>query len=398
MKNYTMSTPKGTHDILYADCKVRRNIEENFMSLFESRGYSEIRTPTMEFYDVFMKSGNPVTQEEMFKLVGPDGRLLILRPDMTTPIARVAATRLPESGTPYRLCYVQDVYIAGDVAGRDSQTTQAGIELIGAAGVKADIEVIAVAIEALGRVSGRYRLEIGHAGFFRSLVSTFTQDEEKIEEIRNLIECKNFAAINDVLEEYKDYPAYKALCRLPQLFGGEEVLDEAIELAEGCAGVEEIEYLRTILHELTSAGFGDSIMIDLGLVHHMDYYTGVVFQGYIEGVGSRIVGGGRYDSLVGMYGRSVPATGFAIDVDRVCEVAEYEQEIKKHYVLHVEHGCLRKAMDFCDNHKNCQCELSPYEDIEDSRNLAKQRAETSISGCTLVRIYAGGAKNVNLED
>lgn len=394
MKNYTISNPKGTHDLLYSDCRVRREIESEFMTLFLNRGYSEIITPTLEYYDVFRSAGNPITQEELFKLVGNDGSLMVLRPDMTTPIARVAATRLPESDKPYRLCYVQDVYRAGNLAGRGSEITQAGVELIGASGVKADTEVIAIAIESLSRVSDSYRLEIGHAGFFRSLISTFTDDEELTEEIRILIESKNFAAINDALSCYKDYPAYRALCRLPQLFGGEEVLDEALELSEGCAGVEEIEYLRRIIRELQSAGFGDSVMIDLGLVHHMDYYTGVVFQGYIEGVGAKIIGGGRYDSLVSMYGRSVPATGFAIDVDRVCESIKPEIDIRKRYVVHTEYGCLRKAMDFCDRHRGSLCELSPYEAIEDSIALARARGE----GTTLIRIYPGGAETVDTEE
>jgi len=372
MKQYAIATPKGTKDILYNECRTRRAVENRLAEMFAARGYDEIITPTLEYYDVLLESGT-ITQEEVYKLVDNSGRLLALRPDMTTPIARVAATRLAGADFPQRLYYIQNVFRTGKNLPHGSEFTQAGVELLGAVGVRADTEVIALAIESLSRVSGKYSVEIGHAEFFKALVRSLGTSEAFNEELRTLVEGKNFAALNDLLAPYADLPAYEALRRLPQLFGGEEVLDEALELARGCVGVEEINYLRTIFQELTAAGFGDNIMIDLGLVQHIHYYTGVVFRGYADGIGASVLNGGRYDSLTGLYGKAMPATGFAIGVDELCQCAEKELPVKKNYLIHTERGYLRKAMDYMDRHRPGQCELSPCETADESKALAKTR-------------------------
>lgn len=390
MKQYAISTPKGTKDVLYDECRTRRAVERRLFELFASRGYDEIITPTLEYYDVFLESGT-TTQEEVYKLVDNTGRILVLRPDMTTPIARVAATKLAGTEGPQRLCYIQNVFRTGGNVAKGNELTQAGVELLGAIGVRSDTEVIALAIESLSRVSGKYSVEIGHAEFFKALVKSLGTSESFNEELRTLVEGKNFAALNDLLAPYSDLPAYEALRRLPQLFGGEEVLDEALEFARGCVGVEEIEYLRSIFRELTAAGFGDNIMIDLGLVQHIHYYTGVVFRGYADGVGASVLDGGRYDTLTGMFGKAMPATGFAIGVDELCRCAEREIAAKKNYLIHTEHGYLRKAMDYMDRHRPGQCELSPCETIEETKALAKVRGIEyvviiSASGATTLEV------------
>ena len=386
MRRYAISTPKGTRDILFEECAARRETESRLASLFSARGYGEIITPALEYYDVLLESGSPITPEELYKLIDRSGRILVLRPDMTTPVARIAATKLNGRALPQRFYYVQDVFRAGELAGRGGEITQAGIELLGATGVRADTEVIAVAMEALGRVAGKFRVEIGHAGFFKALAASLGTDEAFNEELRLLIEGKNFAALNDLLAPFSDRPAYEALRRLPQLFGGEEVLDEALSLAHDCAGAEEIEYLRLILRELCAAGYGDSVMIDLGLVHHIHYYTGVVFRGYVEGAGGAVLNGGRYDGLTAVFGRAMPATGFAVDIDGVCAKPEAAQGETKRYLLHAERGYLRRATDFMDRHRPGQCELSPCETYEESAALALAKGIAY-----LVRIDAAGA-------
>ncbi len=372
MKQYAISTPKGTKDILFEECRTKRAVERKLAELFSARGYDEIITPALEYYDVFLESGT-TTQENVYKLVDNTGRLLVLRPDMTTPIARVAATRLAGASFPQRLYYIQDVFRTGERTSNGNEFTQAGVELLGAVGVRADSEVIALAIEALSRVSGKFSVEIGHAEFFKALVRSLGTDEAFNEELRTLVEGKNFAALNDLLAPYSDLPAYEALRRLPQLFGGEEVLDEALELARGSVGVEEIEYLRTIFKELRDAGFGDNIMIDLGLVQHIHYYTGIVFRGYADGIGASVLDGGRYDALTGLFGKAMPATGFAIGVDELCRTAEREIPVTKDYLIHTDRGCLRKAMDYMDRHHPGQCVLSPFETVEETMALAREQ-------------------------
>ena len=361
------ATPAGTRDRLFADCRARRETENRLAGCFAARGYREIETPLLEYYDTLVRSGNPVTQEELFVLQERGGRLVALRPDMTTPIARVAATKL-DCSVPQRFFYLQDVFRAKGALG-GTQIRQAGVELLGASGMRADVEVIALAAESLS-TSGMYRIEIGHAGFFRALAESLGAGEDFVEELRGLVAAKNFASVPDLLSDYRNSPAYRALCRLPQLFGGEEVLDEALSLADGCVGTAQIDALRAIYRELQAAGFGPNVMLDLGLVHHMDYYTGVVFRGYLAGAGQPVLSGGRYDGLLGCLGQPAPATGFAADVDALTGTREEPPaDDGPRYVLHVGPGALRRAMDYCDSRPG-QCVCSPYETREESAALA----------------------------
>ncbi|MEA4824720.1 MAG: ATP phosphoribosyltransferase regulatory subunit [Clostridiaceae bacterium] len=363
------ATPVGTRDRLFSDCARRRETENKLARCFYVRGYREIETPALEYYDTLIRSGNPITEEELFILPERGGKLCALRPDMTTPIARVASSKV-DCSVPRRFYYLQDVFRASGMPGR-VQIRQAGVELLGAAGLRADIEVIALAAEALA-TTGMYRIEIGHAGFFRKLAEALGAGEEFVEELRGLVNRKNFASLPDRLSEYRESPAYRALCRLPQLFGGEEVLDEALSLADGCVGTEELDTLRAIYRELQAAGFGPNIMLDLGLVHHMDYYTGVVFRGYVAGAGQPVLQGGRYDTLLGCLGHSAPATGFAADVDALTELrADEDSKDDIRFVIHVGSGALRRAMDYCDSRPG-QCVCSPYENETESRALCEK--------------------------
>ena len=313
---YTINTPEGTRDLLFAECRARRQIQDALTALFSQRGYAEISTPEVEYYDLFIQSGNPIPQESMLKIVDRSGKLMVMRPDCTTPIARVAATKLKAVPMPQRLYYNETVFRSGVAhRGGSSEIPQCGVELLGAQGAQADLEVIALAVEALGAVCCQgFHIELGHAGLFKALARQMEMPEEQVEEMRRLIEGKQFAALGDLLEPYRDRPAYQLLSRLSSLFGGIEVLDQA----EALIGPrEELAYLRTLYDNFSQVGLENSIRFDLGLVHQIDYYTGVVFRGYAAGAGAPVLSGGRYDNLLGAFGRPAPAIGFAIDVDRV---------------------------------------------------------------------------------
>ena len=246
---YTINTPEGTRDRLFAECRVRRRVQNALTALFRRRRYAEVSTPEVEFYDLFLQSGNPMPQEAMLKLIDRSGKIMVMRPDCTAPIARVAATKLQSLPLPQRLYYDQTVFRSGaEHRGGSSEIAQCGVELIGAAGPKADLEVVALAVDAL-RACGmeRFHIELGHAGFFRALAARMEMGVERVEEMRQLIERKNFAALNDLLEPWQDQPACVALRRLSRLFGGVEVLDEAQALA---GAHESLDYLRGLCREL----------------------------------------------------------------------------------------------------------------------------------------------------
>ena len=374
---YTINTPEGTRDRLFAECQERRQVQAKLTRLFRQRGFLEVSTPDTEFYDLFALSGSAIPQERMLKVGDPSGKICVMRPDSTTPIARVAATKLKALPLPQRLYYDQTVYRSNPAHnGGSREIPQCGVELIGALGKKADLEIIVTAIDAL-RACGaaRFHVELGHAGFFRDLAARMELGEEKQEEMRELIEGKNFAALNKLLAPYEGNPACTALNRLSRLFGGAEVLDEAEKLA---GRTEAVDYLRGLYDELSAAGYGPYVRFDLGMVHQIDYYTGVVFRGYVEGAGDAVLSGGRYDNLVGVFGREAQATGFAVDVDAVARTLPELTLPALRTVVHFEPGYLAQALEAVDSRPAGTCELSPCRTLTSTRNLAREKGAQNI--------------------
>lgn len=321
MNRYNISTPEGTRDLLFASCRALRSIENAIRETLERKGYSEIITPAVEYYDVFAQANPELDQESMLKIVDKSGRICVARPDNTTPIARIAATRLDDAALPVRLYYSQKVFrsVSGD-HGHKGEFLQIGAELIGADGLHADLDILSAAFEALRSTGAdNFRIELGHAEIYKALIEALGVDAAAAESIRRLIENKSFAALGDVLAPFGSKPEAKALYAMPQLFGGVEVLDEVEVLTGNVRVLGAISYLRRLYKALDEAGFGGMVMIDLGLVHEMDYYTGIMFRGYCGGAGAAILSGGRYNALCAKFGKDMPAGGFGIDVESVAE-------------------------------------------------------------------------------
>lgn len=315
-------TPEGTRDLLFEDCMARRQVETRIKELFQNRGFSEVITPGIEFYDVFSSEHHGMAPEKMYKLTDHKGRILAVKPDLTMPIARMAATRLKGQTRPLQLYYDQNVYaVSPTLTGRSDEIAQMGIEIIGVGGRRTDLEVLVLAIEALQSCGlTDFRLEIGHIGFFNTLIRRLNLSDEDAEEIRELIQTKNFPSLNDRLDRMPDRETADALKQLPALFGGEEVFEQAAEVLHFSELSADIESLRAIYEALAQLGLGDKISVDLGIVNRNDYYTGIVFRGYVEGLGTTALVGGRYDTLLADYGSPEPAIGFGIDVDAVAKV------------------------------------------------------------------------------
>jgi len=373
----TVNTPEGTRDRLFSECQERRQVQTRLTRLFRQRGYLEVSTPDTEFYDLFALSGSAIPQERMVKVWDGSGKICVMRPDSTTPIARVAATKLSSLPLPQRLYYDQTVYRANPAHnGGSREIPQCGVEIIGAKGMKADLEIIVTAIDALRSCGApRFHVELGHAGFFRDLAARLEVGEEKLEKIRALIEGKNFAALNALLSEYSGNPASAVLNRLSRLFGGSEVLAEAEKLA---GKTEAVDYLRTLYDELSAAGYGPYVRFDLGMVHQIDYYTGVVFRGYVEGAGEAVLSGGRYDHLVEVFGREAQATGFAVDVDAVARTLPETALPALRCVVHYEPGYLAQALEAVDSRPAGTCELSPCRTLDSSKNLARDKGAEAV--------------------
>lgn len=381
MKNYDLITPEGTKDLLFAECIVRRNIENTLLELFKKRGYSEMITPGVEFFDVFNQKTRYFSQEALYKLTDGKGRLLVMRPDSTMPIARVVATRLRDAVLPLKLCYNQTVYRnESALKGRSDELVQAGIELIGSQMKMADLEVISTAVDSISAFGMEFSLEIGHIGVFRALVDKLEADDKDKDYIRKLIQSKNFPALNDFLDTFGNTPVTAALKKLPALFGGEEVFDKAEELIPD----ENVKYildeLRDIYRNAAELCNGDgNITVDLGLVNKTDYYTGLIIKGYLKGHGDEVISGGRYDKLIAEFGYDIPAVGFAVNVNAISKVIEKNGVLPAvqgaDVIVYAEEGCeveaLKKAKELRE--QGMIVENALFSDLESVREYAKEK-------------------------
>lgn len=319
MKRYDLLTPEGTRDLLFDECIAKRIIEERLRNIFIGYGYSEVVTPGLEFYDVFNGKARYFPQENMYKLVDGKNRMMVLRPDSTMPIARLAATRLREEPLPLKLFYNQSIFMVNPKnSGRDDEFAQSGIEILGGRRKSADYEALVLAVQALSACSDEFRLEIGESSIFRLLIAELGIDDDEADNIQALIDTKNYPALNEALSAYSG-AAVEALRALPTLFGGEEVFAQADKYMITAELKEKLSALKETYDALCTAGI-DEIKVDLGLVHKKNYYTGIIFRGYVEGYGSPALSGGRYDNLIGDFGRDVPAVGFAINVEAAAKV------------------------------------------------------------------------------
>lgn len=316
MKKYLKITPEGMKDFLFAESSAMDEICTKIEDTFKSRGFKRVTTPGIEMYDVFSLECSGIDQELMFKTTDNKGRLLVVRPDSTLPIARMVSTRLKNSVMPVRLYYKQAVYRNNPtLTGRRNEMLQMGIELVGATGKRADLEVLTTAVSSISAVENDFRIELGHAGVFNALSDELKIDEDSKEKIRVAIEGKNYSALNNLLDKLEPCKAVTAIRTLPSLFGGEEVFDEALELCKGTKAEAALTYLHDIFNSLSPLGLGDKLIIDLGLVQRNDYYTGIVFAGYVQGIGDAVISGGRYDELLSEFGTPMGAAGFAVDTD-----------------------------------------------------------------------------------
>ncbi|MCR4925625.1 MAG: ATP phosphoribosyltransferase regulatory subunit [Clostridiales bacterium] len=375
------ATPEGTRDLVFEECTAKSKIEKNLTSLFKDRGYRKVITPTLEYYDVFNRESMGMPVENLYKLTDNRGRLLVLRPDNTLPIARVVTSRLRNTALPLRLYYNQNVYRCSPLlAGHSDEISQCGIELIGASGIRADLEIITMAVDALKSCGAPdFRIEIGHAGFFKALYNELKADEEQKEKIIELIESKNYPALNDLLDKIGETKETKAIRMLPRLFGSEKILDKASELYDSKEANEALSYLRTIFSYLQKLGLEDKINIDLGLVHRSNYYTGVVFRGYIEGSGITVMSGGRYDKLVGEFGIELAATGFGVDVDALSRAMLTRGDVSEVKPVDVlvfgEDGFEIDALIYARklNDEGLVCENCVKDNVEDAKKYAVEK-------------------------
>lgn len=384
MINWRRYIPEGTRDILFQECSGKIELENILRKIYIDSGFLEVISPTLEFYDVFSGENATLPQEKMYKLFDSQGRILVLRADMTTPIARIAATKLRDIAHPLKLCYTSNVYRLNEsLNGKNSEFTQSGIEIIGVKSIKADAEVIITGIAALLECGLKdFKVELGQAEFFKAIMEEIDLMDDEKEKLRRFIEDKNFTALSELLQDKEDKIDEKNLCilkELPKLFGDIKVLDKAAELTDNVKALEALESIRKVYNIIQSTGLSAYLSIDLGMVQNLNYYTGIIFRGYAHGVGGSILSGGRYDNLLSQFGEEQPATGLAIDVDSIMVALENSESKKaktreKVLIYYKEDSfkeAYSKAVEFRKN--NIVAELSLIDSEEEAMEYAKKK-------------------------
>jgi ATP phosphoribosyltransferase regulatory subunit len=318
-------TPPGTRDMLPDEMRELRSISERLHRAFEDAGYGEVWTPTLEYEEV-LERGDQRAAGAGFRMLDDHGRVLVLRFDMTIPIARMVAARFGDAPTPIRLCYFAHSYRAvgkGQIQSREF--LQAGIELIGAPGTSGEAEVIALTLDALSRAGlARHRIGVGDGSLYRTLLEASGVPDEERMELLETLSRRDMVGLEVGLRRLGVSGEMLAtLLRLPTLRGGRDVLDQADGPVD-----EAARNLRALYDQLEERGVADRVIFDLGLVRDLGYYTGAVFEVYDPAVGYALGGGGRYDTLLGRFGRDLPACGIALDLERVHAAAAAEEGLE----------------------------------------------------------------------
>jgi len=314
--------PPGTRDVLPDEMRELRALSDRLRAVFEAAGYGEVWTPTLEYEDV-LRRGDDRAAGAGYRLFDEHGQVMLLRSDMTIPIARVVAARYAEAEPPLRFSYLAHAY--RDVErgrGQTREFLQAGIELLGAVPPEGDAEVIQVVLEALAASGlGRHRIGVGDGSLYRTLLASLEVPDEERLPLLEALSRRDLVGLETRLAELGlDEDARSLLTLLPTLRGGPEILDRATGPV-----ADAVENLRAVGELLAERGLADRVIFDLGLVRELGYYTGAVFEVYDPAVGFALGGGGRYDELLGRFGRSLPACGIALDVQRVHEALTAEE-------------------------------------------------------------------------
>ena len=312
--------PPGSQDLLAGDVRRRRVVQRTWFELAEAGGYQEVIPPTFEYEEVFTTSAGPELASRLIRFVDRDGRLVALRADFTSAIARVVATRLADTPSPVRLCYAGKVYRQeAEGLGRRRELFQLGAELIGDGSAAADVELLRLLIATLRALRiGDFQINLGDIRFVRPLLAGL--DEAQSETLRAAIDRKDRAALAAGAREIGAPAAVaRALVELPELIGRGEVLPRARTLASGAEAEEAIARLREV-DALLTPDERAHVVYDLGEIRGLGYYTGIRFEVFVAGVGRAVGSGGRYDGLLALYGAGRPAVGFALETDALAEL------------------------------------------------------------------------------
>ncbi len=327
-KPFMFEKPLGMRDTLPLLYETKQKIRRSIADEIGCWGYQHVDTPTLEYYET-VGNASAILDQQLFKLLDQQGHSVVLRPDMTAPIARVAASRLRGNSLPLRLAYDANVFRAQQrEGGRPAEFEQIGVELIGDPTLSADAEVIALMTAVLEKAGlSDFTIAIGHIGYVNALFVEVLGNEERAEGLRRFLYEKNYVGYREHIRTLGlSSIDENRLLKLLELRGTPEKIDEAAALVQSEEGKQAAGSLKKLWDILESHGVTRYARLDLNLVSHMSYYTGITFEGYADKIGSPLCNGGRYDQLMEKFDRPAKATGFGIRMDRLLEAAGTSEE------------------------------------------------------------------------
>jgi ATP phosphoribosyltransferase regulatory subunit len=319
-KNNTIGLPSGFRDMLVEEARARRKIEAAFAEIFDREGFSEIVPSGVEFLDVYTR-GNQSVKDATFKFLDRDDNLLSLRADFTPAVARIVAAGALGENPPYRLWYSGSVYRKADIhRGRFHEFRQIGAELIGPATLESDVDIVRTALHCLDAVGSRdVQLHLNHAGVFRGLIRSLGLSDDSLRKVKTEIDHKDMRRLMTRLETQGADPTVRsqveAVCRC---VGGRDVLEGTARLITNGEAREAVGRLTAVADSLPE--WRGRIIFDLTEIDEMEYYTGIMVTFFSPQLSSELGRGGRYDTLLQEYGRSLPAIGFSFSVDGLAEL------------------------------------------------------------------------------
>jgi ATP phosphoribosyltransferase regulatory subunit len=320
------ATTPGTRDVLPPESTRLLDVQGRIRDRFELFGFREVLTPALEYAEVIEEQG---LRDVSYKLFDQDNQMLLLRPEMTTPIARLISQRLAGSPPPHKLSYVLPAYRRASVGrGQSAELYQAGVEVVGSASPREDASTIALLVDVLQSLGlsapSDFAVVLGQSAFYAGYLRHVVP--EAATAVTGALAAKDLVTVDELADEL---PADAAVGvrDIPRIVGpaaDESLIDEAGRFAVGDEAREALENLREILRHLQAHGALGAVILDLGLSGRHEYYTGAVYEAYAAGLGFTVANGGRYDNLLRRFGRELPATGFAIYLERLLSVLPEE--------------------------------------------------------------------------
>ena len=358
-RNNLLHTPDGVRDIYGREYENIKYVRKTIADVISSYGYTDIQTPSFEYFDVFSKEVGTIPSRELYKFFDKENETLALRPDFTPSIARCAAKYFMDETNVLRFSYIGSTFQnISSLQGKYSEVTQEGAELIGDETVYGDAEMVSLLIECLLQTGlENFRISIGEVDYFKGLCREAELSFEDEHELRDYISSKNPIAASKLLESLDISSEMKdKLLMITDTFADHSMLSELAADAGNELSAKAIERLSRLYDLLKIRGYDKYVAFDLGMLSKYQYYTGIVFKAFALGSGSSIATGGRYDTLLSYFGKNAPAVGFVILPDEVEKLLERqgiefprEETISEIFFDPGDPGKYEMALEMADN-------------------------------------------------